>query len=368
MPTIAPAVTTRQAPVASLSFTDDFSAFRRIYKTARASAANGGNPLESFLAAPSAAPILTTGSYGTVEPMFGIEIEFDGPDSGYLESARLAGELCARMFTEYNYRMDYHSLSHETQTWRYEDDMTVTGGEVISPILHDTPRDWDSLGQVIDIITAHGGNGSSRNAGGHIHLDTSSFGNDIRVWQRFFTIYHAFDDVITRLASNPFRNGRHRGYNYTHLSTPYTYPHDINAAAFRNMINHYSDRGSINTSSVSPVTGNGHIEFRIWDGSADMAVIQTHVKIVCAIRDAAIFNEGRHDEIMALPREDRGKHYSERRTDHEHANTNLSGEHWQDDTKSFRQFCDLLFTTRSDKEQMATLFAMTKWPRRSYHR
>jgi Putative amidoligase enzyme len=356
-----------------VSFVEDFASFRRAYRAANASFSAGSNPLDSFVANPAHAPITVPRVQDNVGFLFGVELEF--ADTGRFSRSTFGEWMYSQNYTTSSHMRGYHSGRGETQHWRYEDDCSVSGGEVISPILRDNAASWEALSAVVTSLVEMGGSADIR-TGGHIHVDTSELGNDLRTWQRFFVLYHAFEDVLYRLAANPLRNsGRttpngvraarmHRGGSYSSPSPEApglrTWNSDLSS-----LISRYASHGSaINTENVSSRYGTGHVEFRLWDGSLDLGVIQTQVKVCAAIINAAM-RDDLHDRIMALESEPRGSHRRVRRERSEQnlSRQRLSGTQWREDTLSIRNFCDILFTNRTDKEQVVTLFAMNSWNR-----
>ena len=114
---------------------------------------------------------------------FGVELEFDvlnnAPRYGDLDLdrrinqhyryssrsveqlavGRVARALYENNFTTHDRQSGYHSGAHHGYQrnllggWMYEHDGSVNGGEVVSPILSDTPETWRRLHQVCGIIT-----------------------------------------------------------------------------------------------------------------------------------------------------------------------------------------------------------------------
>lgn len=370
-------VATRTATITDspVSFTDDFAWFRRVYKLAQAARDAGSNPMLSFMVDPTSAPVVNTESDGYMGLMFGIELEFNAASHSYFDESTFGQWMFDNGYTASAVQRSYHSGYGETRKWRFEDDCSVSGGEVISPILKDDVASWSALHSIVEQINAHNGSANGMSAGAHIHIDSSDMGQDAQVWQRLFIMIHAFEDVLYRLAANPFREGnfqaRHRGNGYCRLGSPSAELRSATPNLGRMISNYAYHTSMINTENVSQNYGSGHFELRLWDATLDMPLIQAHVKISAALRDAAL-NPDLHDRIMALEFEPRGTHRTRRRewareagVERGGAYMRLSGEQWREDTASFRTFCDLLFTERSDKEQMATLFALNrKWASR----
>lgn len=358
----------RQDADSSLSFVNDFAAFRRTYKMAREAWQNDTNPLNSFYNIDG--PVLGS-EFSPVGHMFGIELEFNSSVGYYDEDDdSLAEWLHTNGYTAYPYMQSYHSGMSDTSRWRFEDDGSVSGGEVISPILRDRADSWDELHKVITAIKNNGGTAEDYSAGGHVNIDTTSLGNDVASWNRLRLLVQTFEDVMYRLAANPHRAktvsarrgtpvaSLHRRRS-SHYAEPVRMGTDSGSTVPRNM-----NRGTwINTSNVNERTGMGRIEFRIFDGTLDAAIIQTHVKIASAFVRAAT-NADLDSVLSDLPDRPVGFHRrAEWRAAPEGgtAPTRLSGEAWRQDTEAIRQFVDMLFTDSADREQVISLFAMNDW-------
>lgn len=361
---------TEPAPVSTVPtpvlYAENHSAFQAVYRVARDRFKNGENPLTETYQTQNVLPFHE-------EPIpFGIEIEFDagsGYENGewdddadsYTDSA-LAQTFFDRGWTPSPHQEEYHARYNSTSRshqggWRFEQDGSVSGGEMISPILTDTQETWNTLRDVIQTVKDHGGV-ASRQVGAHVHVDTTTIQDDVVKFTRLLRMFWIFEDVLFRLAANPHRTGFHRGISYCAPNVLQTSGYEDLRTLVRNNGTHTY---AINTSSVTSY-GVGHVEMRLWDGSLDPAVVQAHVKISVAMV-AAASNPDIDAILETLAPEPRGTHRRARREidENNRAGTNLSGRAWKGDTERFRQFMDVLFTRSEDKAQIATLFAMNKW-------
>lgn len=381
-PTLAVPVVAAPAEPAAVStvaepvlYAENHRAFQAVYRVARDRFKNGENPLTETYQTQNVLP------FGDESIPFGIEIEFDaGPgfevsdwdedEEAYTDSS-LARTFYERGWTSTPYQESYHARVSSTSRnhqggWRYEYDGSVSGGEMISPIMTDTPETWTVLRDVVQTIKDHGGEAQSRQAGAHVHVDTTTIQEDVTKFTRLLRLFWVFEDVLYRLAANPHRSGFHRGVGYCIPNQ-----HEPNGYAdLRSLVRaHGAHSHAVNLSSVTSY-GVGHVEFRLWDGTLDPAVMQAHIKISVAMVAAASNPE--IDAVLdTLIPEPRGTHRRARRevSENNRAGANLSGRAWRADTERFRQFMDILFTRPEDKAQITTLFAMNKWshsPRRGY--
>jgi hypothetical protein len=251
----------------------------------------------------------------------------------------------------------YHSsrvagYSDARNAWRLEHDSTVAG-EVVSPILYDSPQTWQDLQTVCDIIRRHGGQATVR-TGGHIHVSTGDYDHTVANHNRLLRMVHNHSDTLFRLAANPGRGGRHRGTYWCRPNqSPSTGYSQVSVAA-RNNTGHGL---ALNLESIDG-RDNDHVEFRMWDGSLDPGVIQTQIKVSLGITDAA-FREAHSPDLPNEGRVDTVGTHAVR-----HGRRRLSGAEWRESTRSFRNLVDNIFRRDVDKAQATSLFAVNRWQRR----
>jgi hypothetical protein len=111
---------------------------------------------------------------GDPNQTFGIEIEFDGANPNAVARALHEAGLTSSPRQE-----AYHSGSRVPGKWTVEHDATVAG-EVVSPILQDTPETWAQLERICQILQAQGARATGR-TGGHVHVGVDSAGMDLGV-------------------------------------------------------------------------------------------------------------------------------------------------------------------------------------------
>ncbi|MEU7855476.1 hypothetical protein [Nonomuraea sp. NPDC049141] len=97
--------------------------------------------------------------------------------------------------------------------WVERERTTAVAGEVVSPILRDTPETWSRVDQVVEIIRAHGGE-PGPGVGGHIHVGTPDY-REVINYLKLLDAFRGHQDILYRLAQNPAaEGGLHRGYEY----------------------------------------------------------------------------------------------------------------------------------------------------------
>ncbi len=300
---------------------------------------------------------------------FGVELEFDvhnnAPRHGDLDLdqrinqhyryasrsvdqlavARVARALYENNFTTHDRQSGYHSGAHHGYQrnllggWMYEHDGSVNGGEVVSPILSDTPETWQRLHQVCGIITHHGGTASA-STGSHITVSApEQAGRAVRLTRFLRLMHHHQRDLHIMAAA-----GRHRGQSY---SAAMPAPPDqgytsINTA--RNTLGRYSfaNIGHIAASRTAPTASSSRVEFRLWDGSLEPGRIQAQIKMSTAMLDYTARNRD-----LTFPAGERTP-----------AGTlNPDRPDFADDSRQIRGLIDDLFRRDADKQQAAALWA-----------
>ena len=91
-------------------------------------------------------------------------------------------------------------VEHLGKKWIYTgDDSVRSGGEVISPILHDKKEYWIDLKNICEYLKQKNVvvNG---NAAGHIHIGANVIGDDYKKWIEFIKLYMYYENIICRYA------------------------------------------------------------------------------------------------------------------------------------------------------------------------
>lgn len=98
--------------------------------------------------------------------------------------------------------------------WESVYDGTVSsGGEVRSPILHDTKEAWDNLKSICTFLRENGAT-TMENAGGHIHVGAHILGNDRKAALDFLKLYTAYEHVLLRFFYGDKINARKSLFEY----------------------------------------------------------------------------------------------------------------------------------------------------------
>ncbi|GAA2213950.1 hypothetical protein GCM10009850_094140 [Nonomuraea monospora] len=334
-----------------VSFTRDFEAYIRAYDQAVARGLRGEAVIPYLYENATAGLGARDGGRG-----FGLEIEYDTPP-GATDDLALA---IPRALYEAGLTIDATAHAYHTTKdrgyrsgppggrglWLLENDSTVLG-ELVSPILYDEPETWANLRLACEIIRAHGGVATVR-TGGHIHVSTHDYHHIVANYASVLDYADRHTDTLYRLGHNPEREG-HRGQKWCR---PYA-PPSAGYTSIGQVRDLHTRDAAVNTFGVAGKPTD-HIEFRMWDGSLDPAVIQAQVKVSLALVEAAFRNaildlppnDGRHDALGA---------HAGLRDLGSVADTSREG------SLSFRRLMDELFWRAADKEQLTALYAITRW-------
>lgn len=299
---------------------------------------------------------------------FGVEIEFDLPPGlSYTERnaaiSRIAQDLYDAGITYSNRQerygasrgrgfVDVHTDDRGIGTWSFEHDGSVTGGELVTAGMYDEPETWEKLEKAVEIIKRHGGT-ASRKAGAHVHVGTGTYRGSTQKYTELARIVAQHEDVLFRLASDTKR-GTHRKNRYTGpTNTPPAEDFSDVTSVRRWSGSRYT---ALNMQAVSG-SDNDHPEFRLFDSSLDPGTIQSQIKLAVGLVNAA-------DRIAASGGTSRGKEQwgaHKARQQARGTRRRMTAEELAEDSATTRSLLDTLFRRRSDKAQLAAVFAHTKW-------
>lgn len=288
---------------------------------------------------------------------FGIEIEFDLPRgvSPSTVGAAIAEELHSEGLSDINRQTRYHGYSGNQ--WHIEEDCTVSG-EVVSPILHDTPEHWEQVQKVCDIIKRHGGKATA-NTGGHVHMGLGR-GSSAEVARRKASvtqIYTAYEDSIRRVQTDPKRK-KHRDSQWCSPMDAHSAQRGIYQA--RNHQRSYPDHHtSLNLGH------EGRVEFRGADGSLDPGHIQAQVMMSAGIVAAAERGETPGDGIRHSKIGSNAKKIKAIRGENEVTTAKTDDELIVTDAE-FRKFTDLVMPSSHGRKATAGIAANTPWQESRY--
>ena len=283
---------------------------------------------------------------GDPNQTFGIEIEFDGADPNVVARALYEAGLAASP-----QQQSYHSQNRVPGKWVLEHDTTVTG-EIVSPVLKDTPETWDQLERVCSILRAHGARTTTR-TGGHVHVgaDSANMDHDVNRFRKVAAACAWAEDLMYRLAAGTGRGGkRHRG-----AGSGYRWCGPMGSGQFE-QAQTLSDLATRVGSSHSFGLNYGNlldsrrtIEYRYFDSSLDPARLQANIKLACWVTKRASTLPD-----SAIPQE------------RVRLGTHASGGTTEQGDGLLRRFADLMFVRPKDKLKLYWLYERSAWqPARS---
>ena len=286
---------------------------------------------------------------------FGIELEFVDGDSNAIARELYDMGICG------NAQMDRYHSRRMPGKWTLERDGSVTngdrGGELISPILTDTPETWRQIETVCEVAKRHGAAVNMR-TGGHIHIGaTDSLDGKRQRWRRFFKMSAGFEQFYTRLSGG--EHGRFRGGYYAESSMRQNLrgitarlPEQENIQEFKERILRISD-GKYQRINISPFATKGTVEFRGFNGTLTPGIIQANVKYAAGVVHSAERSRIRGSETDNIIPTDsdrkRGRIIS-----------NYSENNEQTDAGMMAAL-DAIFSRRSDKQHILSVIAKNRW-------
>ena len=277
---------------------------------------------------------------GDPNQTFGVEIEFDGADANAVARAFHAAGLASTPNLQ-----GYHS-HREPGKWVVERDTTVTG-EVVSPVLQDTPETWAQLERACAILRENGARVTAR-TGGHVHVGADSAGldHDVGRFRRVANACAWAEDLMYRLAAATGRGGRrHRG-----AGNGYRWCGPMGAGQFEEAqsLNELASRvgasHGFGLNYGNLLESRRTIEYRYFDSSLDPARLQANIKLACWITKRA---STLPDSAIPTERVRLGSHADGQVTD---SNDGL-----------LRRFADTIFVRPQDKLKLYWLFQRSAW-------
>lgn len=353
---------------AEVTYSEDYETFKNDYKAAQERvAAKTGNVV----------PYIKTNALGGMATResgqaFGMEIEYEFP-ADWSRSQRYEGNrriglalkeanlIATEEQQGYhagarNGYIDKHVNDEGKGTWSWEEDGSVTGGELVTPGMYDEPETWDKLETAVSIIKQHGGIATAK-AGAHVHVGTGFYGGDTKKYAELARLMTQHEDVMFRLAQNPER-GNHRQGHYT-APLPVTPDSGwANVTALQRWQNGRTKVLNFHGVSQWEDNQNDHPEFRIFDSTLDTGVMQTQIKMAVAMTHAAARNASAEVGGTLRKKEPVGSHFTLAKL---RGRRKPTEDEIREDTGTFRSFVDTLFSRAEDKKQMTALFAATKW-------
>ena len=280
---------------------------------------------------------------GDPNQTFGIEIEFDGADASAVARALHEAGLAANPYQE-----AYHSGNRTPGKWVVERDATVTG-EVVSPVLRDTPETWAQLERVCQILRDQGAHITTR-TGGHVHVgaDSANLDHDLNRFRRVANVCAWAEDLMYRLAAATGRGGRqHRGAgNGYRWCGPMGAGHFEEAQNLNDLAYRVGSSHGVGLNYSNILEQRRTIEYRYFDSSLDPARLQANIKLACWVTKRAAELP---DSAIPVERHRLGSH--------------AGGQSSDEGDGLLRRFADLVFVRPKDKLKLYWLYEHSAWQR-----
>lgn len=285
---------------------------------------------------------------------FGIELEFVGGDSNAIAAELHRLGLCGtpRM-------VGYHAPAAPGM-WKVERDGSVTsgsqGGEIVSPILRDTPETWQQIETICQVARRHGAQVDHR-TGGHVHVGAEDVLDGKRQrWRRFFKLAAGFEPVLFRLSGG--EQGRFRGGHYAESANEQNLsginarlPNQEDNDIFRRILSRIS-RTRYTSINLQPfVSGKKTVEFRAFNGTLTPGVIQANIKYAVGSVRTSERSRTRDSESYDVTATDKKRGS----IIHRYRENN------QRSDEAVMRALDALFARKEDKEHILSVLAKNQW-------
>lgn len=336
------------------SWAEDPRPFQTIYREFRSKRARQDTePLRILLPYDSGGDTAKGIDPGQVRS-FTVTIEFDFRASMSLPDRRQAierigSELHHGGVIESPEPRDSRSEDHRDEhSWLFQTSGALIGAEITSPNSRGDARFWDQLLNVCHMINNFEGK-ASRRAGCHITVGIDGHEHTTVRHENLLRGIQAYEDLLYRLGQSITRR-RHRrppgstpatkpGRGYQPITgTRHTPTHPMQV--------HYAH---------TRLASGDRIRFRLWDSTLNPGAIQTQIKLsVAMIEEFSTRTWTQHTQL--------GTHFARNRGIlRGRPGARLHAAEWKRDTLPLRELADLLYPNPADREQLAALFAITRW-------
>lgn len=285
---------------------------------------------------------------------FGIELEFVGGDANAI--ARALYDLGIVSDPQ---RLGYHARQTDKTKWKVERDGSVSdgpcGGEIVSPILKDTPETWRQIEVICEVVKRHGGRVDHR-CGGHVHVGMNKLDTARQRWRRFFKIVENYEQCFYRVAGGDLGRVRSNADGYAN-------PFSDRAAESARMRLRMDENDDVKIMAREVSNGDRYyginltniatgraptVEMRYFNGSLNPKQIQANIKLSVGIINAAEKARWRDTEDENFKK--RGGILKN--------TSRLSGTKTKE---KMMELIDLAFTRKSDKDAIINVFKKNRW-------
>ncbi len=283
---------------------------------------------------------------------FGIELEFVNGDSNAIAAELYQMGICG------NSSMSNYHGRRVPGKWALERDSSVTkgrrGGELISPVLTDTPETWRTIETVCEVAKRHGARVNFQ-TGGHVHVGASdTLDGKKQRWRRFFKMGAGFEQVYRRISGGEqgvFRGGHFAASSETQnrRGIMMQLPEENDTERMLGTISRIGRKYQM--INVSRVSTKRTVEFRGFNGTLTPGIIQANVKFAAGVVNSAERSRLRSAESFISTEADkkRAQIINEYETNNE-----------QSDQAVMRAL-DAVFSRKEDKQHLMAVIAKNRW-------
>lgn len=286
---------------------------------------------------------------------FGIELEFTVGNSDAIARELYDLGICSSPTMQ-----GYHS-SGTPGKWKLERDGSVTegsyGGELVSPILKDTPETWRQIEKICEVARRHGARVSNK-TGGHVHISTDPLDGKRHRWKRLFKAFSGTEESIFRFSGGElgaFRDTSYAASSVDELRAGIStaLPQQEDTGYFRRAFREAGmGRNRYRSLNLQPFVNGTRdaIEIRSFNGSLTPGIIQANVKLSVGLVHAAERSRIRGDSESSTT-----ESFSKRGHMINNQNTNTKN------NTAVAKMLDVFFTRKSDKEHILSVIAKNRW-------
>lgn len=284
---------------------------------------------------------------------FGIELEFVNGDSNAIAAELYEMGICG------NDTMTRYHGQRVPGKWTLERDGSVTlgnhGGELISPILTDTPQTWRTIETICNVARHHGAEVNFQ-TGGHVHIGAANaLDGKKQRWRRFFKMGAGFEEVYKRLSGGEL--GRFRDTGYTASSADLNrrgitmhLPEESSTSRYFSQIgNRLGEKYRM--INFEPLLSKQTVEFRGFNGTLTPGVIQANVKFAAGMVLSAERSRLRSTESFSSTESDKKR-------------ANIINDYESNNERSDRSIMrtlDVIFSRKEDKLHILSVLAKNSW-------
>lgn len=285
---------------------------------------------------------------------FGVELEFVGGNAD-----AIARELYDLGITAAPYRLNYHARVNDNSKWKLERDGSVSsgsqGGELVSPVLKDTPETWRQIEIICEVAKRHGAR-VNQSCGGHVHIGMNKLDTARQRWRRFFKIIENYEEYLYKAAGGDLGHIRSNVSSYaTSFSQraseanrmSFRIENDEDVRVMAEKVSRMNRYYGINLKNIATYRAPT-VEFRYFNGSLNPKQIQANIKLAAGIINSSEKSRWRDTD---------DENYIKRGTILKNATTSAGTR----TKEKMIELLDIAFSRKKDKDMILNVFKKNEW-------